>query len=143
MRYDRMEATDRFSRLHVCLYECCSLFQPPVECSSVSVEESLFLFARVRVPIFFLYFFKEPVHFFSFAAICRIIMDIAHFLRVCDEVIHFPLVDVIIEMNQFAVFCSYPIMTLYRVFCRIFIIVVVCGRAPFCRSLAIVFKYGT
>lgn len=61
----------------------------------------------------------------------RLAIDVVHFVRVGVEIIKFPLIDVVVEVNELVTIrTAYTIMTLYSMFGRIFIIVVVDALAP-------------
>lgn len=61
----------------------------------------------------------------------RLAIDVVHLVRVGVEIIKFPLIDVVVEVNELVTIrTAYTIMTLYGMFGRIFIIVVVDALAP-------------
>lgn len=61
----------------------------------------------------------------------RLAIDVVHLVRVGVEIIKFPLINVVVEVNELVTIrTAYTIMTLYGMFGRIFIIVVVDALAP-------------
>lgn len=61
----------------------------------------------------------------------RLAIDVVHLVRVGVEIIKFPLIDVVVEVNELVTIrTAYTIMTLYGMFGRIFIIVVVDALTP-------------
>lgn len=61
----------------------------------------------------------------------RLAIDVVHLVRVGVEIIKFPLINVVVEVNELVTIrTAYTIMTLYSMFGRIFIIVVVDALAP-------------
>ena len=62
-------------------------------------------------------------------------IDIVHLLRVSLQIIEFPCVYVIVEMDEFVALSTDSIMTLHHVFCWVFIEMIIDGIAPFLGSL--------
>ena len=83
-----------------------------------------------------LYIFEEEMHIFAFKGIGRIIIHALHFLRVVAKVVKFPLVNIVVEVDEFEVLGAYAVMTLDRVLGWIFIIVVIHSLTPVFRGLA-------
>ena len=60
-------------------------------------------------------------------------VNIIHFRRIFLQVIQFPFIYIIIEMNKFIAVCAYSIMALHCMLCRIFMIVIIQLVAPLFR----------
>lgn len=57
-------------------------------------------------------------------------IDIVHLSRVLPEIVEFPLIDVIIEMYQTVSLVPHSVMTLYCMFCRVFVEMIVEAFSP-------------
>src|SRR5690606_35563907 len=78
----------------------------------VKISLQIFLVQFVRISVFRTDGFQPFMHFFLNVFISRISVDILHFMGILLKIIHFPLINVIIKVNQFAAVGSYAIMTL-------------------------------
>ena len=79
-----------------------------------------------RKALYYHFFFQ----FFHYRFVFRLPVEVVHFRRVCLQVVEFPPVDIIIEMNQFIAVCTDSIVWLHIMPLRILKILVISRLAP-------------
>src|SRR3712207_8577474 len=87
--------------------------------TSIALKQFFHFLIGVVVVVLLLNIFQQRYKFRLFVRIFRFSEYIIQFAGVVLQVIHFPFVYVIVEMNQLKLRRSDSVMPLYRMFCRV------------------------
>ena len=66
-----------------------------------------------RVFVLLLEFYEAVAHLLNERFHCRHIVDIVHLVRVVEQVVEFPMVDVVVEVNEFVAPVAHAVVALH------------------------------